>query len=41
MPLDEGMRLEELLSNLVRRTEDFQEGPRGFAEKRPPIYKGN
>jgi len=41
MALDEGMRLEELLSNLVRRTEDFKEGPRAFAEKRPPIYKGN
>ena len=41
MPLDEGMRLEELLSNLVRRTEDFKEGPKAFAEKRPPVYKGN
>ncbi|MEZ5650525.1 MAG: crotonase/enoyl-CoA hydratase family protein [Burkholderiaceae bacterium] len=24
----------------IRRTEDFQEGPRAFVEKRPPVWKG-
>ena len=40
MPIEEGMRLESLLSQHVRRTEDFAEGPRAFAEKREPIYRG-
>lgn len=41
LPIDEGIRLEELLSAHVRRTEDFKEGPRAFAEKREPEYRGN
>lgn len=41
MPLAEGMRLESLLSLAVRRTDDFREGPRAFAEKREPRYTGN
>ena len=41
MPLTEGMRLESLLSQAVRRTDDFREGPRAFAEKREPRYTGN
>jgi enoyl-CoA hydratase/carnithine racemase len=40
MPLAEGMRLEQLLSTAVRQTEDFKEGPRAFAEKRPPRFQG-
>ena len=41
MPLEEGMRLEQLLSQAVRQTDDFQEGPKAFAEKRVPRYRGN
>ncbi|MYB23352.1 MAG: enoyl-CoA hydratase/isomerase family protein [Chloroflexi bacterium] len=41
LPIDEGIRMEELLSAHIRKTEDFKEGPRAFAEKRPPIYGGN
>ncbi len=41
LPLEEGIRMEELLSAHVRKTEDATEGPRAFAEKRPPIYRGN
>lgn len=41
LPIDEGIRLEELLSAHVRRTEDFKEGPKAFAEKRDPAYRGN
>lgn len=34
-----GMAIEELLFNEVVRTEDADEGPRAFAEKRPPNFK--
>ena len=39
MTLEEGLRLERELANRVRSTEDFMEGARAFAEKRPPDYK--
>ncbi len=39
MPLDEGLKLEKELANRIRNTEDFMEGARAFAEKRPPAYK--
>ncbi len=41
LPLDEGIRLEELLSAHIRKTDDFKEGPQAFADKRPPLYRGN
>ena len=41
LPIDEGIRMEELLSAHIRKTDDFKEGPAAFAEKRPAIYKGN
>ncbi|MBI2304870.1 MAG: enoyl-CoA hydratase/isomerase family protein [Chloroflexi bacterium] len=39
MSLPEGLRLEELLFDTLRRTEDYVEGPRAFAEKRKPEFK--
>jgi enoyl-CoA hydratase/carnithine racemase len=40
LPLIEGLRLESLFSLFVHTTEDGREGPKAFAEKRPPVYKG-
>jgi enoyl-CoA hydratase/carnithine racemase len=40
LPLEEGLRLEADLSALVATTEDSKEGPRAFAEKREPVWKG-
>src|SRR5688572_22320812 len=37
LPLEEGLRLEADLSSLIGSTEDAKEGPRAFAEKRPPV----
>ncbi len=38
--LDEGLRIEALLSRILRTTEDSREGPKAFAEKRPAQFKG-
>ena len=40
LPLEEGLRLEADLSALIGTTEDGKEGPRAFAEKRAPVWKG-
>ena len=40
MPLEQGMRLEQAMSEFIRTTDDAKEGPRAFSEKRPPEYKG-
>jgi enoyl-CoA hydratase/carnithine racemase len=40
MPLEQGLRLEQVLFEGLRFTEDTQEGPRAFAEKRKPVFKG-
>ena len=40
VPLAEGLRLEQLCAEPVRQSEDAQEGPRAFLEKRKPEFKG-
>ncbi|HEX3827121.1 MAG TPA: enoyl-CoA hydratase-related protein [Sporichthyaceae bacterium] len=40
MPLSEGMAMEYASFLEVMRTDDAAEGPRAFAEKRPPVYHG-
>ena len=40
LSLDEGFRLESDLSALIAHSEDSKEGPRAFAEKRAPVWKG-
>lgn len=40
MPLDQAIFMESLLAQRIRDTEDAREGPRAFAERRPPVWKG-
>lgn len=40
MSMADGMRMEQFFSYLLQSTEDGKEGPRAFAEKRKPQYKG-
>jgi len=40
MPLDHGMAFEDLLEVRLMATDDAKEGPRAFAEKRKPAYRG-
>ncbi|MEW6187413.1 MAG: enoyl-CoA hydratase-related protein [Thermodesulfobacteriota bacterium] len=40
IPLEDGIRLETAFQEFLRNTEDAKEGPRAFAEKRKPVYKG-
>jgi enoyl-CoA hydratase/carnithine racemase len=40
MPLDHGLAYEDVLLARLMDTEDAKEGPRAFAEKRKPVYKG-
>ena len=40
LSLEEGLRLGVRSVRLVGTTEDSKEGPRAFAEKRAPVWKG-
>jgi len=40
LPIDQGLRMEQAFQEFLRTTEDAKEGPRAFAEKRKPEYKG-
>jgi len=40
MPLEHGLAYEDLVLGRLMATEDAKEGPRAFAEKRKPEYKG-
>lgn len=39
MPMGDAFRFGETMRRVVRTTEDAQEGPRAFVEKRPPKYQ--
>ena len=38
--LEDALRFENILFSTLTRTEDFAEGPRAFADKRPPVWRG-
>ena len=40
IPLPEARAISQELGREVGRTEDAREGPRAFAEKRKPVFKG-
>jgi len=38
--MDDAYALEQEISSMVFQSEDAKEGPKAFAEKRPPVWKG-
>lgn len=39
MHLDDGLRLEQAVQSVLRKTDDAIEGPLAFSEKRDPVYR--
>lgn len=40
LPLAEGLRMEQSLFDSLRYSDDFEEGPKAFSEKRKPVFNG-
>lgn len=40
VPLSTGLRFEQVINRLLMFTEDAAEGPKAFADKRPPEFRG-
>jgi E-phenylitaconyl-CoA hydratase len=40
LPLNDGLRIENLLARVIEGTDDAKEGPLAFAERRAPRYQG-
>ena len=40
LAIDQGLRMEQAFMEFLRTTEDAKEGPKAFAEKRKPDFKG-
>jgi len=40
LPIEQGLRLEDAMTQIARDTEDAREGIRAFADKRPPDFRG-
>jgi enoyl-CoA hydratase len=40
LPLEDAYALEQELSSKIFQSEDAKEGPKAFAEKRPPVWQG-
>ena len=40
LSLEQGLRFEDAITQIARNTEDAMEGPRAYAEKRKPDFKG-
>ena len=39
LPLEQGLRLEQAVQDILQSSEDAKEGPRAFAEKRKPVFQ--
>ena len=40
LPIEYGLRLEQAVQKVLAATDDAREGPKAFAEKRKPSFKG-
>ena len=40
LSIEQGLRLEQAIQRVLSTTDDAKEGPRAFAEKRKPVWKG-